>query len=156
MKEGDILQNIYAVYLNIFLHGINSISCFIDIFISGRPWRFSHFIFPIFFGLYYAFFSVIYWAAGGVGLCFTGDNIPEDATEQQGDYFCTPYIYPGILDWKNHPGIAIGVISGLCLAMPLFHSFWMIFSNLRQYFHVKFSNERQVMEPFKVEHTTKV
>ena len=48
---------------------------------------------------------------------------------------CVPYIYPIILDWQNNPWIAIGVITGLCLAMPLFHSFWMIFSNLRQFLH---------------------
>ena len=35
----------------------------------SRPWRLLHFYFPILFGLYYTFFSVIYWAAGGTGIC---------------------------------------------------------------------------------------
>jgi hypothetical protein len=28
-----------------------------------------HFYYAICFGLYYTFFSVIYWAAGGTGIC---------------------------------------------------------------------------------------
>jgi len=37
-------------------------------FIS-RPWRLLHFHWAVIFGLYYTFFSVIYWAAGGTGIC---------------------------------------------------------------------------------------
>ena len=34
-----------------------------------RPIRLEHFYMPIIFGLYYTAFSLIYWTAGGVGVC---------------------------------------------------------------------------------------
>ena len=40
--------------------------------IPFRPIRFQHVYLGICFGLYYAAFSLIYWAAGGLGICRLG------------------------------------------------------------------------------------
>ena len=68
--EAHLLKNTAAVVLNFFLHGVNSITCLIDIWISGRPWKPFHFVYSIYFGLWYAAFSLIYWGAGGTGICY--------------------------------------------------------------------------------------
>ena len=65
-----MLRNTAAVVLNAFLHAVNTAVCLIDIWISGRPWKSFHFIYAILFGLYYAAFSLIYWGAGGTGICY--------------------------------------------------------------------------------------
>jgi len=57
------------VFMNFFMHGINTISYLVDFLISGRPKRIHHFYFAVIFGLWYTSFSVIYWAAGGVSRC---------------------------------------------------------------------------------------
>ena len=134
--EAHLLKNEAAVILNVFLHGCNSIACFIDIFISRRPWKLFHFIYPILFGCYYAGFSLIYWGAGGVGVCYPSREGHPTATVQIENTWCDPFIYP-ILNWQSEPLVAIGVILGGCIAMPLFHLFWMGLAWLRGLIHSK-------------------
>ena len=55
--------------LNVFLHGVNTLSCLMDIMVTARPIHIQHFYLPIIFGVYYTIFSLVYWAAGGVGIC---------------------------------------------------------------------------------------
>lgn len=55
--------------LNVFLHGLNTVSCLIDIMVTARPIYIHHSYLPIIFGVYYTLFSLVYWAAGGVGIC---------------------------------------------------------------------------------------
>jgi hypothetical protein len=43
---------------------------------------------------------------------------------------CDKFIYP-ILDWEDHPGMAVGVIFGGCLFIPLIHCFWVGLAQLR-------------------------
>ena len=129
--EAHLLKNEAAVYLNIFLHAVNSIACLIDIFITARPWKFFHFVYPICFGLYYTAFSLIYWGAGGVGVCYTTDLGHPTATEKRGEFWCDPFIYP-ILDWQSNPAIAAGVLAGGCIVLPIFHAFWMGLAKIRQ------------------------
>ena len=100
--------------MNVFLHGVNTVSCLLDIMITARPIRVHHFYLAIIFGLYYTFFSLIYWAAGGHGLC-------RPLQSEQCEY--DPYIYP-ILDWDGKPGLAVGMILGSCVLMPLLQAGW--------------------------------
>ena len=129
--EAQLLKNEAAIYLNIFLYGVNSLTCLIDIFITARPWKPFHFIYGILFGFYYAAFSLIYWGAGGVGVCYSTKEGHPTATVQRGNSFCDAFIYP-ILDWQNSPGISVGVILGGCLVLPLIHFFWMGLAWIRQ------------------------
>merc|ERR1711934_755725 len=75
-----------------------SILYFVDFFISGRPKRIHHFYFAIIFGLWYACFSVIYRAAGGLSRCAVRcislnttriEDIPETAVRHG---MCEPQI----------------------------------------------------------------
>ena len=45
-----MLGGAYAQFLNFFLHGFNSLSFLIDIFVTARPTRVHHFYFAIIFG----------------------------------------------------------------------------------------------------------
>jgi hypothetical protein len=93
--ENNLLKNDAAVAINIFLHALNTVTCLIDICISGRPWKVFHFIYPIGFGLWYAAFSLIYWGAGGVGICFlTPEGHPSATVHTNDGKWCDPYIYP--------------------------------------------------------------
>ena len=134
--ESKLLKNELAVILNIFLHGVNSITCLVDIFISARPWKVFHFIYAIIFGFYYAGFSLIYWGGGGVGVCYPTQKDHPTATVRRGNEWCDPFIYP-ILDWQNKPGIAAGIIFGGCLVIPIIHFFWMGLIWIRQFIHSK-------------------
>ena len=128
------MQNEAAVILNFFLHGVNTIVCLVDIWISGRPWKCFHFVYAILFGLYYTTFSLIYWGAGGTGICFDeleGHQTPPEQLVEVNGQFCDPFIYP-ILDWGNHPELAVGVLFGGCIALPLLHLLWMGLSRLRE------------------------
>ena len=55
VKE-DLLTTPTAKFLNFLVHGFNSISILIDLFINGRPIRIPHFGFSIVFGLLYMIF----------------------------------------------------------------------------------------------------
>ena len=57
------------VALNFMFHGFNSISCIIDVFIVRREMKFWHLWYAMAYGIAYMIFSVIYWAAGGQGIC---------------------------------------------------------------------------------------
>ena len=131
VMEAHLLKNEAAEYLNFFLHAVNSIACLIDIFINARPWKMFHFVYAMCFGLYYAAFSLIYWGAGGVGVCYKTTVGHPTATVKQNGMFCDPFIYP-ILDWENNAAISAGVIIGGCFVLPIFHAFWMGLAKIRQ------------------------
>ena len=170
-----MLRNTAAVVLNAFLHAVNTAVCLIDIWISGRPWKSFHFIYAILFGLYYAAFSLIYWGAGGTGICYVereGHLTPANQlVEHNGQVptylftlhymklkniflreikiiiiiiqWCDPFIYP-ILDWANHPGIAVGMLFGGCIVFPLLHFFWLGISRLREWIFYRIYDRRKV------------
>ena len=75
------------------LHGVNIIAVVLDIFVGARPLFFLHIYQPIIALLIYVIFSVIYWAAGGLGV---------DGND---------WIYP-ILKW-DYPGDAMIVVGVL-------------------------------------------
>ena len=114
--------------LNVFLHGINTVSCVIDIMITARPIRIHHFYLAIIFGVYYTIFSAVYWAAGGTGLCLKRcEKLPENSKlsflDPSCPVTCDPYIYP-ILNWEGAPGMAVGMVLGSCLLLPLLQCVW--------------------------------
>lgn len=112
MVEAQLLQNEAAVYLNIFLHAVNSLACLVDICVTGRPWKVFHFMWAIVFGVWYAGFSLIYWGAGGVGICYaTPEGHPTATVHTQDGKWCDPFIYP-ILNWDSQPLLATGMIAG--------------------------------------------
>jgi hypothetical protein len=88
---------------NVLVHGGNAIVMFIDLFIYAYPPKFSHFVYPMAFGLFYSAFSSIYTFSGG-----TND-----------DYM--NYIY-AVLDWKNQTKKAL-IFDSLTLVFLAFLSF---------------------------------
>nr|ACO14865.1 rolling stone [Caligus clemensi] len=121
----NMLKTSAARAFNFFMHAVNTISVIIDFFICDRPWRVLHFYFPVAFGIWYLFFSLIYWAAGGTGFC-----LPQKQQDGTTEIVCNPFIYP-ILDYENHPGMAAGVIIGGTLFLPVLHTFYFLLYQLR-------------------------
>ena len=74
LSDGTWFRTKEAQYLNFFIHGANSISCLMDIFISRRPMKLLHFYFSMVYGLAYAIFSIAYWQLGGLGMCVRVDS----------------------------------------------------------------------------------
>lgn len=56
----------YSFWLDVATHAINSCIVFVEIFASRTPIRFLHLYQPLGLGLWYAAFSGIYYAAGGI------------------------------------------------------------------------------------------
>jgi hypothetical protein len=67
--ELGLVKGAWNIFLNYFLHLFNSLSCLLDLCLTARPLRVHHSYLPILFGIWYSLFSVVYWAAGGTGLC---------------------------------------------------------------------------------------
>lgn len=89
--------------VNIHTHLLNGIIAVIDVLFSGVPVRFLHFIYPVLFGIVYAVFTGIYFAAGG--------------TNAVGD----PYVYR-VLDYGNSPGTATAyVVAVVVVFIPIVH-----------------------------------
>jgi len=116
--EFDLIKGDWMIALNYFLHLVNTLSCLLDIFLTARPIRVHHFYLAVIFGLWYTIFSLIYWAAGGTGIC-------KERCDKRPDcpYICDRYIYP-ILDWDEKPGMAAGVVLGGCVFMPVIQGVW--------------------------------
>merc|ERR1712080_400937 len=92
-------------------------------------------------GVWYTVFSAIYWAAGGTGACIHRCfDLPLNSTISKLDpscpIHCDNYIYP-ILDWDAHPGMAIGIVLGGCVFMPVLQAFWYGVFKLRKYIAAK-------------------
>jgi len=123
--KNHLLKTDLAAALNFFVHGFNSISCIIDVFLTRRPIKFWHIVFPIGYGLSYMLFSVIYWAAGATGPCRLVH--PDDLQPT-----CPHYIYP-ILDWDGHPEYAVLTVAVGLVVLPIIHFFWMGMARLRNF-----------------------
>ncbi|XP_078593509.1 protein rolling stone-like [Branchiostoma floridae x Branchiostoma japonicum] len=88
---------------NILIHIMNAVTIVIDVMVSGLPCRLLHFVYPFTFGAVYLLFTVVYWAAGGIGQ----DDLP--------------YIYSP-LDYGGNPVLAaIVAVLAVVVAMPLCH-----------------------------------
>jgi len=139
--EFHILQGAWMHVLNVFLHLVNTLSCLMDMMVTARPVRIYHSYLPIIFGVWYTVFSAIYWAAGGTGACIHRCfDLPLNSTISKLDpscpIHCDNYIYP-ILDWDAHPGMAVGIVLGGCVFMPVLQAFWYGVFKLRKYIAAK-------------------
>lgn len=96
--------------VNIHEHGVSIIPGLVDLFISGIPVRFLHFIYLMLFAFTYAMFNVFFWAAGG--------------TNAYGDR----YIYY-IVNFEDSPLQASLVLVLMVLILPLLiHSlYWALY-----------------------------
>ena len=62
-NEGNCSEpDVYTIHV----HGINLVVFALDIILSRIPFQFMHFFYPLCFMVPYVFFTVIYWAAGGL------------------------------------------------------------------------------------------
>ena len=96
-------------FLDINIHGINTLIMIVDNFLSAVPIRIMHVIYPILYGLIYVLFSLIYYATD------TENHI----------------LYPDILDWSR-PEITIPVIIIVVgILMPLIQLIWYGWYRLR-------------------------
>jgi hypothetical protein len=69
---------------------------------------------------------------------------------------CDKFIYP-ILDWEGNPGLAIGMIFGGCLVLPVIHSFWLGLAKVRgKIFERKFPSERDPTSDGRRHQTTQI
>lgn len=73
----------HTSFIDINLHGINSLCVIVDTCLSARPVCLLHVIYPLIYGACYLIFSAVYWSFDHVN----------------------HVIYPGVLDWNN-PGTA--------------------------------------------------
>ena len=90
--QKGFLQDLTMRHAYLFGHIINSLICIIDIFISNRPWKFMHFIWPLIFGIGYVILTLLCWKMG------------------------IETIYDEILDWRNEPCKAIVTILVLIIS----------------------------------------
>jgi len=98
-------------------HGVNIIAVVMDLFIGARPLFFLNIYQPMIALISYTVFSVIYWAAGGVGM--EGCN----------------WIYP-ILDW-NKPGAAMILVGSLIVSVFPLQGIMLALHRLRDFIFVK-------------------
>lgn len=153
--EYNLIKGVWMNFLNVFLHGLNTVSYFIDIFVDARPTRIHHFYFSVIFGVYYTIFSLSYWAAGGLARCDVRCNtltpngttvttspdppvvVPSDRCEKGYKYpcdvvVCDDFIYP-ITDWTCHPGQAVLlIILSSAIGMPILQTVWWSLHLLRK------------------------
>ena len=99
-------------------------------------------------------FSVSYWAAGGLGTCQDCDQVcidKENAKDNGGcienggcevtnGTLCYNYIYP-ITDWGNHPGLATITVFVGVIILPICHLFWLGMFKLRMHIYHKTHGE---------------
>lgn len=135
VMEFGIIQGAWMHLLNVFLHAVNTISCLVDMMVTARPVRIHHFYLAVIFGIWYTLFSLVYWAAGGTGVC-----MPRCDLDPSCAVVCDKYIYP-ILDWEDHPGLAVGIVLGGCIFMPLLQAAWWGVVWARRKLHSKKSEE---------------
>eukprot|EP00095_Tigriopus_kingsejongensis_P007448 maker-scaffold403_size186359-snap-gene-0.46 protein:Tk07448 transcript:maker-scaffold403_size186359-snap-gene-0.46-mRNA-1 annotation:"rolling stone" len=126
VEEYGLLTTSWDYYLNFFVHALNTIFCLVDMFLSNRPYRLLHFYLPIGYGVFYVLFSLIYWGAGGLGLC------NEDG--------CVNYIYP-ILDYSGHPWWAVATVAIALVVIPIGQCIWFGLFKLRLLIAAKFVSE---------------
>ncbi|XP_067683970.1 uncharacterized protein [Haliotis asinina] len=80
------------------VHALNTVFIVVDNFISARPVRLLHVIYPVLYGLIYVTFSLIFWSVDHRNV-----------------------IYPIVLDW-NHVGLTLGVTSGIVVLTFVLHT----------------------------------
>lgn len=99
--------------IDVWVHAGNSVAMFLEILVAEYTFRVFHFIHPIFVGLIYLLFSLIYYYAGGVDQNGKGN------------------IY-SILDWGEKP-LSTGLIAlGVAILMIFLHLISLIIQIVRK------------------------
>ena len=107
-------------------HAANAIFMFVDVFISASPYRYGLFIYPLGFGVFYAYvFSVFYVVFGG------------------NDRDNNNYIY-SVLDWNNHTMAALTFSTATIVFLIFIHFVISSLLHLRIYFHRKLSEKQNI------------
>ncbi|XP_068916637.1 protein rolling stone-like isoform X2 [Tenebrio molitor] len=109
--------------MNFFVHANNSVLMMIDLFVVAHPIRLLHCCYPIVFGICYAVFSVIYYAAGGI----SKEN--------------KVYIY-NILDWRK-PGRTTLVCFGVLGFIVVLHVVVWGLHKFRMWIHSRRATEER-------------
>lgn len=110
---------------NILIHATNCIFMFIDLIIVAYPTRLWHVVQPIFFGMIYCLFSVVYY------LC--------DGTNKKGYH----YIYP-VLDWSKPKSAMVTVVQTIVLAIIV--QLVMLFTyKVRSYLYLRYINPKPIL-----------
>ncbi|XP_017780245.1 PREDICTED: protein rolling stone-like isoform X2 [Nicrophorus vespilloides] len=104
-------------YLNILVHGMNSVAMFIELCVVAHPVKLAHIYFPFLFGLVYTTFTVIYYAAGG--------------TSRDGK----PNIYK-VINWDK-PGPTIAICVGAMVFLVVIHCCSFLVYKLRKWLATK-------------------
>ena len=87
----------------------------VDTIVSSRPWNIWYVLYPTSLGIAYLIFNVIYI------LVFNGTNSKGEE-----------YVYD-ILDWKNNPGLAVGLMFGVVIGFPLAFCLYYLLAMIRDY-----------------------
>ncbi len=106
-------------FIDFAVHGVNLIYLVLDFPVCAIPIRLHHLWVSYVYGAIYVIFSVIYWAAGGKGWNPNGSDSEPN------------WIYP-ILDYGGNPGLAVGSILGILVALLLIHALWLGLYKLKQ------------------------
>ncbi|XP_018322706.1 protein rolling stone [Agrilus planipennis] len=106
--------------MNVMIHAMNSVLMLLDLMVVAHPVRIVHFYLPVFFGIVYLVFSLIYWSAGGT------------------DRYGCSYIYT-ILDW-NKPGQTSAFCIGVLFFYLILHLFSFGVYSLRMFLFKKLRN----------------
>ncbi|XP_055593397.1 protein rolling stone [Uranotaenia lowii] len=110
---------------NILIHATNCVFMFADLMIVAYPVRIWHVLQPICFGLFYCFFSVIYFLCGGTNI--------------KGN----PYIY-NVLDW-NKPGAAMITVVGTIILAVIVHVLMFFVYKLRTVMYLRCFNTKPIL-----------
>lgn len=102
-------------YLDLHVHLIITVISLLDTCVSSRPWSLWHAWCVALCGILYVLFNAIYILAF-------------DGTNSKGE----EYIY-WILDWKNNPGLSVGVLFGLTCVFSITFCLYCLLAMLRDY-----------------------
>ncbi|XP_078595271.1 uncharacterized protein LOC144872716 [Branchiostoma floridae x Branchiostoma japonicum] len=97
---------------DVLIHAMNSVTAFLELFITGLPVRLLHVVYPILYLLWYIVFSLIYVEAG--------------CTDLWGNH----YIYK-VFDFKGNPTLTAGLIVAVVGLLLVSHVIVFFLSLLR-------------------------
>ncbi|XP_058451661.1 protein rolling stone-like [Malaya genurostris] len=110
---------------NILVHATNCVFMFIDLIIVAYPVRIWHVLQPIFFGMLYCIFSIIYF------LC--------DGTDRKG----RPFIY-NVLDWR-YPRQAMVTVVGTIVLSVIAQLLMYFAYRVRSHVYVRYFNPKPIL-----------
>ena len=100
-----------ATFKNHFFHSLNTVSCLLSMLVTDQEWQSSKVILPFRYGIAYAIMQWILQSSGDSFIhwscCMTS-------------YLGQPVLYD-FLDFQNNLGLALFVVMGCSLILPLIH-----------------------------------